>query len=125
MGGEPARNRGAGTRCKGRIKAIDVESEIGLLLAYGTRYLLRDLGRTHLVNPVRIEDVEAESPLPVEGRADANLNRALGIDEPVSHRMVEHRAVIDSVTVIGLHVAMGIKMDESQRTMQLGMRFQQ
>ena len=79
----------------------------------------------HRMHAIGIEDGEAHLALAGEGRADADLDRFLGIDHPVLHRIVEHRSVIDPPAIIGLDIAMRVEMDERQGPVTLGMRLEQ
>ena len=53
--------------------------------------------------------------------ANADLNRAFGVDDPAFHRLVEHGAMVDSgKIIIGPGVGMGIEMQQAERAVFLG-----
>ncbi len=57
--------------------------------------------------------------------ADADLDRAVRIDQPLAHGAGDEGAVIDPASVVEPGVLMGVEMHERERTMLGGMGFEQ
>src|SRR5208282_6895764 len=86
---EPARLRHAGSDRVDRIEAVDVEGDVGGAIAHGLADLLDDLGAAHRLVIVHGDDAHArvlavaEVVVAVARAAQADLDHALGIDQPV------------------------------------------
>ena len=66
----------------GRIEAVDVEGDIGLLAAGALDDRIGDVGGAHLLDLVAVEDLDAE--IVRRMGADADLDRAVRIDDAVA-----------------------------------------
>ena len=119
--GETAGNRRARAGSNGGIEAVDVEGEVGLVAAHHLADDVGQLRRCRLMHLVGIDDLEAIGALAGEHRADADLNRLLGVYQPFLHRVAKHGAVVDATAVIGFNVAVRIEVDERQGAVLLGM----
>ena len=82
--GRPAGDRRAGARREGRVEAVDVEGDIGLLAAGALGDRIGDVGGAHLLDLVAVEDLDAE--ILRRMGADADLDRAVGIDDALLAR---------------------------------------
>ena len=120
-GGQPADLGRAGARRKGRIERIDIEAEIGGRLADDLDDALGDGRRAHLVDRLGVDDGDAlfDGPVAdvlVDRRADADLDRAVRVDELGIDGVVEDRAVgVVLAEVLRPGVDVGVEMDERQR----------
>src|SRR5688572_4781618 len=125
MRGKAARHRGAGSRRKGRIEAIDVEGEIDGTITEYALHLGGDLIKGHRVYPIGIKNIHAVGALAMIGGANAELKRAARLNQAIADGIVEHGAVIDAPSLIRLDIAMGVEMKERQGPIFFGMGFEQ
>jgi hypothetical protein len=113
----PARDRRAGARRKRRVEEVDIEGEIGRLIADSLANETCDLrcrGAVHLIGE---DDLHAVGSLAAISGADADLDRAGGIDETVADRIIEHGAVIDAAALVGLDIAVRVEMHKAERSL--------
>ena len=87
-------------------------------------YLVGDRLDPALVNLRRVDDIEAKRIGILRSQSDLHGSR--GIDDAALCRPVKHRAVIDTVVLVVPGIAMGVKMQQRQRSAMLArMRLQQ
>src|SRR5207253_5492358 len=82
--GRAAGHRRAGAWREGRVEAVDVEGEIGLPAAGALDNGIGDVGGAHFLDLVAIDDLDAKRVRRM--RADADLDRAVRIDDAFFHR---------------------------------------
>ena len=118
--GQASSLRRSGARREGRVEAVDVERDVGRAVADDLSRLFHDALDA---DPVDILDVQDGHPgfvgKPPEdlGRAaDADLDRAFGVEHAGEHRLAERAAMVKFGPVDLAHrVAMRIDMDEADR----------
>ena len=78
-----------------------------------------DLAGAHLLDIVAIENADAA----IVGRmgADAELDRACGIDQALARRAADEGAVVDAAFLVGPGVLMRIELDEGEGAVDGGM----
>ena len=114
MTGKTAAHRGAGAGGKGRVEAVDVESQVHRVVTDPGADLLGDLLRPTAVDLPCIQHLEAHHI--VIGGAQADLHRARRIDQSLAGRVVEHGAVIDAFDLfVRPGVAVRVEVDQRQR----------
>ena len=119
----PAGDRRAGARREGRVEAVDVEGHVGLLAAGALGDRIGDVGGAHLLDLVAVDDLD-----PVILRrvgADADLDRAVGIDDALAHGARDEGAVVDALAVVGPGVLMRVELHQRERAMHCSMRLEQ
>ena len=77
----------------------------------------------HLLDLVAVEDLDAA--IVRRMGADADLDRAVGIDDAVLDGAADEGAVVDALAVVGPGVLMGVELHQGQRSMNGGMRLEQ
>ncbi len=120
--GDAAAFRRPGAGRVDRIEPVDVEADIGGPVADDGARLLDDRLGPLVVEFLHVDDahaaVMAEAPDIdiVDAAADTDLDRPLGIEQPLLHRPPERRAVMEfRAEIIVAGVAMGIEMDHADR----------
>ena len=116
---------------KAGVEAVDVEGEVDRAVAH-LRADLRHQRRQRLVPALLgLHDAEALAARPVEivggiaGAAQADLDAALGVEQPFLDRAAERRAVGDRLAEhVLVDVGMGIDMDKPDRPVLLRDRAQ-
>jgi len=72
---------------------------------------------------VAVEDLDAERVGGV--RADADLDRAVGIDDTFIDGATDERTMVDALAVVRPGVLMGVELHQRQRPVDGGMRLEQ
>ena len=96
---------------------------IGLPAAGALDDRIGDVGGAHLLDLVAVEDLDA-AILRRMG-ADADLDRAVGIDDALAHGARDEGAVVDALAVVEPGVLMRVELHQRQRAVDRGMRLQQ
>ena len=107
----------------GRVEQVDVEREVRGTLAYNHARLLgcpspslvvKLLDRNHAHTPVMAELPHISL---VQGATNADLDRALRIDEPLFDRPAKRRAVMEArAEIVIARVAIGIDVHQAERS---------
>jgi len=120
---EAARNRRAGAGREGGIERVDVEGEIGRALPDPLADAPRRAGYAEFLRLIAVDDGDAA--IARRHRADADLDRALDIDQSFAHRLQHEAAMADAARAVIPGVLMGIELDQRQLAMARNMGAQQ
>jgi hypothetical protein len=91
LGRQPTHDRRARSRCEGRVKTIDIETQIGVPLPHPLADLSRRLHRPHFLNPIRIQNLKPVAFVVVG--SDTDLDRVRDVDQALAQGVTEHIAV--------------------------------
>ena len=107
----------------GRVEAVDVDRQIGGAATDPGEDAL-DRGRhAQVVDRIAVDDLDPEVVRRMG--ADADLDRAGGLDQPRAHRTGDEGAVVEPVAVVVPGILMRVELHQRQWAMPGGVRLQQ
>ena len=107
-----AANRRTGAGRKAGIQAIDIKGQVDLVIPQQPLgFLGRRLGAV-LMDPGRIQNVEAHGV--IVGGAQADLHRARRVDDAFPGGMKEHGAMVDPAVIVRPGVGMGVEVQQGK-----------
>jgi hypothetical protein len=108
---------------KAGIERVDVEGEIGRPLPHALPDRSSDAFDAERVRLIGIEHLDAA--IARRDGADADLDRALGIDQPLTHRLEHEGAVADRADAVVPGVLVRVELDDGELAMTGDMGAQQ